>query len=202
MPGLFAHASMPPSAPTSMPSPAPQAHIDEILRPRAPDADGHPAAGKTVAGESEVARFLAKWLDDFLRIPGTDFKIGLDPLLAIFPGIGSAVSSAGGLVILIEALRSQVSLPVLLRMGGNMLVNSLLDSLPAIGPVASAFFKSNLRNLTLLQTWQAGQHEEVRRSTTRLWLGLGLLLFVFGLTLVGLIVANLYLLKMLFFSTT
>jgi hypothetical protein len=180
--------------------PATQAQIDEILRPSDQTQTATPPNDKPQARESEVARFLAKWLDEFLRIPGTDFKIGLDPLLAIFPGIGSALTSAGSFVILIEAMRSHVSLPVLLRMGGNMLLNALLDSLPAVGPIASAFFKSNLRNLHLLQAWQAGRHEEVRRSTTRLWLALGLLFFLLGLMVIGLIAMNLYLLKILFFS--
>ena len=193
---------MPSSRPQFMKSPAPQAQLDEIQRPHGPAQTAAKPMGRPQRHDTQVARFLAKWLDDFLRIPGTDFKIGLDPLLAIFPGIGSALSSAGGFVILIEAIRSHVSPSVLARMGGNMLLNSLLDSLPAIGPIASAFFKSNLRNLTLLQTWQSGRQEEVRRSTLRLWLALSLLLFLFGFMILGLLAANLYLLKILVFSAT
>jgi hypothetical protein len=146
-------------------------HIDEIQRLA--------KAGKgTVDHESEVARYLAKWLDNWLRIPGTQFKIGLDPLLALFPGIGSAVASGGGLIILFEAIRVGISLPVLLRMGGNMLLNTLFDFLPVGGPVVSAFFKSNVRNFKLLQAWQAGQQKTVRRSTYRLFIYLGLFAFL------------------------
>ncbi len=155
-------------------------NIDEIQRPSAS------GKGKTSPGtESEVARFLAKWLDNWLRIPGTKFKIGLDPLLALFPGIGGAVASGGGLLILVEAVRAGVGLPVLVRMGGNMLLNTLFDFLPVGGPVVSAFFKSNLRNLRLLQSWQAGQQQTVRRSTYRLFIYLGL----FALFLLGVLFA-------------
>lgn len=68
-----------------------------------------------------------------------------------FSRVGSTIASGGGLIILAEAVRSGVSVPVLLRMGGNMLLNTLLDYLPLAGPVVSAFFKSNVRNLQLLQ---------------------------------------------------
>lgn len=154
--------------------------IDQVLPPPPKGAAGR------LEGESELARFLAKWLDNWLRIPGTNFKIGLDPLLALFPGIGSAAASGGGVVILLEAIRSGVTIPVFLRMSGNLLVNTLLDFLPIGGPVASAFFKSNLRNLRLLQTWQAGRQAEVRRGTFRLFLTLGLLLAFLALMLLGL----------------
>ncbi|HEY1081867.1 MAG TPA: DUF4112 domain-containing protein [Prosthecobacter sp.] len=163
--------------------PARTAQVDEILPP-----------GKTGA-ESELAKFLARWLDNWLRIPGTNFKIGLDPILALFPGFGSAVASGGGLVILLEAVRSGVGIPVLARMGGNMLLNTLFDFLPVGGPVVSAFFKSNIRNLRLLQAWQAGQHQAVRRSTFRFFLWLGLFFVLLLAILFGIVAFYVWLLK-------
>ncbi|HCN31182.1 MAG TPA: DUF4112 domain-containing protein [Verrucomicrobiales bacterium] len=154
--------------------------IDQVLPP---SAKGMAARA---AGESELARYLAKWLDNWLRIPGTDFKIGLDPILALIPGLGSGVASGGGVIILLEAIRSGVTLPVFIRMGGNLLLNTLFDFLPLGGPVASAFFKSNMRNLRLLQAWQAGNQAAVKKSTLRLFLSLGLLLAALAAMLIGL----------------
>jgi hypothetical protein len=52
--------------------------IDEIQRPGQRNAGvGETLLEGTGHGETEVARFLARWLDNLLRIPGTDFKIGL-----------------------------------------------------------------------------------------------------------------------------
>jgi hypothetical protein len=173
--------------------------IDEIQRPGRRNAGVEETllegAGQ---GETEVVRFLARWLDNLLRIPGTDFKIGLDPLLSLFPGVGSTIASGGGLIILAEAVRSGVSVPVLLRMGGNMLLNTLLDYLPLAGPVVSAFFKSNVRNLRLLQKWQAGHQEAVRRGTFRLFLAFGGILLLLGLVLFGLFLGYVYLLRSVF----
>ena len=184
------------------PEPSQEIHIDEILRPgqKAKPGGGEAAFEPTSNGksaETDVAKFLALWLDNILRIPGTDFKIGLDPILALFPGVGSTIASGGGLIILIEAVRSRVSVPVLLHMAFNLFINTLFDYFPAVGPVASAFFKSNSRNLRLLQEWQAGQHENVKRSTWRLFLVLGGIVAVLLGMLAGLFALYVWLLAQL-----
>lgn len=181
-----------------MPSEIPkEIHIDEVLPPQKSSFPKQ-ANGKPV--ESDVAQFMAKWLDNWLRIPGTDFKIGLDPLLSLIPGFGSTIASGGGLIILIEAARSRVSVPVLLRMAGNMLLNTLFDYLPAAGPVASAFFKSNSRNLKLLTDWQAGQHDLIKCSTWQLFGVLGLIMLALAGMLFGLFILYVWLLTHLFHS--
>jgi hypothetical protein len=177
------------------PDPADHIIIDDILPPKMRTFHKN-AKGKPV--ESDMAQFLAKWLDNWLRIPGTDFKIGLDPLLSLIPGFGSTIASGGGLIILLEAVRSRVSVPVLLRMAGNILMNTLFDFVPALGPVASAFFKSNSRNLRLLQDWQAGQHDLVKRSTWRLFGVLGLIVAALISILLGLFALYVWLLTHLF----
>lgn len=157
-----------------MPPKPPQIEIDDVLPPGSPEIP----AGTGGIPTSPLVRFLAKWLDDIVRVPGTNFKIGLDPILASIPIFGDVLASGSGLVILLEAARCGVSFPVLLRMGGNMMINTFLDVIPFIGPVGSAFFKSNMRNLKLLQGWQAGQEKAIRRSTTKLLVIAGLVLVV------------------------
>ncbi len=183
--------------------PLPEIRIDEILRP----SQSQPGVGEAIFGqsgktgrpvESDVAKYLARWLDNILRIPGTDFKIGLDPILSLFPGVGSTIASGGGLIILIEAVRSRVSVPVLLHMAFNLFVNTLFDYFPAVGPVASAFFKSNSRNLRLLQDWQAGHQDDVKRSAWRLFFVLGCIIAVLLGMLAGLFVLYVWLLTHLF----
>jgi hypothetical protein len=179
-----------------MPSEIPdEIDIDEVLPPQKSRFPKQ-ANGKPV--ESEVAEFLAKWLDNWLRVPGTNFKIGLDPLLSLIPGFGSTIASGGGFIILIEAVRNRVSVLVLLRMAANMLLNSLFDYFPAVGPVASAFFKSNSRNLKLLTDWQTGQQDRVKRSTWRLICLLGLIMLTLLGMLLGLFILDVWLLTHLF----
>lgn len=149
--------------------------VDQVLKP---GQDGGEvispiaqAAGRPTE-QSEAARIMAKWLDDFIKVPGTNFRIGLDPIVSLFPGIGDFLASSAGLVILAEAVRTGVSFFVLIRMAMNTLVNTLIGSVPVAGSVASAFFKSNSRNLELLKRWQEGHQDEVKRGTFRLFLAI------------------------------
>jgi hypothetical protein len=112
-----------------------------------------------------TARIISKWLDELIRIPGTDFKIGLDPIIDFVPGIGDFLSSSVSLVVIIEAIRTGVSPSVVLRMVGNMAANALIGAVPGIGPFFSAFFKSNKRNLGLLSKWHEGNQHEIQTKS-------------------------------------
>ncbi len=121
--------------------------------------------GSTKNEKHATARIIARWLDELFPIPGTTFRVGLDPIIALIPGVGDIISSSVSFVVMLEAVRTGVSISVILRMAFNMIVNALLDMIPGAGPAASIFFKSNSRNLELLHRWQAGQHNQVRRGS-------------------------------------
>ena len=137
---------------------------DEVIPPHLPGHGLRPPGGSEPE-RNATARIIARWLDELLAIPGTKFKIGLDPLLAFVPGVGDFLSSSVSAVVIIESVRKGVAASVIMRMGLNMLANAFLDALPGVGPFLSAFFKSNSRNLMLLQRWQEGEHLAVKRSS-------------------------------------
>lgn len=167
-----------------MPLPATELQTNEPQQP----ADINPIAARLASSgdrtDQATARILAKYLDELLRIPGTDIRFGLDFILGLFPVVGDFVVSGAGGIILVEALRSGVSFPVLARMALNMSINFLIGLIPGAGALMSIFFKSNTRNLAILTSWQAGQHQAVRRSTLRYYLGL--------LALIGIFIAFLF----------
>ncbi len=158
-----------------MPPPNPEIKVDAVLPPQI-----NPIAAKLAASHDPTdkasARILAKYLDEWLRVPGTNITIGLDPILALIPGVGDTVASGAGVIILLDALRSGISIPVFLRMALNMGINFIIGLLPGAGAIASIFFKSNTRNLALLTAWQAGHKDKVYRSTLHFYVGLFLLL--------------------------
>jgi hypothetical protein len=158
-----------------MPPPTPDIKVDEVLPPQL-----NPIAAKLAASKNPVdnaaARILTRYLDELLRLPGTNVRIGLDPILALIPGVGDTIASGAGMIILLDAWRSGISIPVFLRMALNMGINFLIGLIPGAGAVASVFFKSNSRNLRLLTDWQAGHQDKVHRSTLRFYLGLFLLI--------------------------
>lgn len=148
-------------------------------RPELPNPIAEQLARSADPAQQATAKILARYLDEVLRIPGTNIRFGLDPVLALFPGIGDLLVSGAGGVILLEALRSGVSIGVFLRMAVNMGLNFLLGLIPGAGALLTTFYKSNSRNLTILTTWQAGHHGQVKQSTGRFFLGLLLLIAMF-----------------------
>lgn len=102
------------------------------------------------------AERLVTLLDDRFRIPGTDVRFGLDPIIGIlFPGIGDAVTGAGSIGLMALALRRGVPSVVLFRMVLNILVDVVAGALPVVGDIFDLAYKSNRRNLELIREHEA-----------------------------------------------
>ena len=107
---------------------------------------------RSVSKLRQWAEDLVTLLDDRFRIPGTDFRFGLDPIIGIlFPGVGDAVTGAGSVGLMALALRRGVPRVVLFRMILNILVDVVAGSLPIVGDIFDAAYKSNRRNLELIR---------------------------------------------------
>lgn len=98
-----------------------------------------------------IADVLARVLDTTIRIPGTSWYIGLDPLLGLLPGIGDALANLIGTVILGIATRLQLPRIVLARMSFNLLINGTIGAVPLVGDLFSIWFRSHARNAALLR---------------------------------------------------
>ena len=95
-------------------------------------------------------------MDNLLRVPGTKFRFGLDPLLGLIPGFGDTASAVVSALALVQAARRGLPKIVLARMSLNILINELVGIIPGIGDAFSFWFKSNARNYRILQTHAAG----------------------------------------------
>lgn len=121
-------------------------------------------AGKAGESERSTSGFVASLMDDFIRIPGTDIRIGLDPILGLFPGLGDTVASFVGVAIINEAGRRGVSRKVLIAMALNILANAAVGAVPVVGDLFSVWFKSNRRNHDLLQKALSTQMSPAERE--------------------------------------
>ncbi len=133
---------------------------------------------------NDLSRLVAFLLDDLLPIPGTKYRVGLDPLIGLIPGIGDASTSAVASLILFQALRAGVSRVVIARMAANILLNALIGAVPGIGDLFSAWFKSNQKNYALLQKHAASR----RASTTGDW---AFLIALLSIIVIGVLAAAL-----------
>lgn len=110
-------------------------------------------------------RRLAWLLDSSIRIPGTRFTIGLDPLLGLFPVAGDLLGALISSYIVIQAARLGAPSTLLLRMALNIAIEGVFGALPVAGDVFDAAWKANQRNVRLLDAWldRAGHGERKAR---------------------------------------
>ena len=102
------------------------------------------------------AERIVTLLDDRFRIPGTEVRFGLDPIIGIlFPGIGDAVTGTGSIGLLTLALHRGVPRVILWRMVLNVFIDMVFGSLPVVGDIFDVAFKANRRNLELIREHEA-----------------------------------------------
>jgi len=134
--------------------------------PLQPDAEWEVLPPEGNVGKKDIEplfRILALFMDNLIRVPGTQFRIGLDPIIGLIPGIGDTGAAMVSALALVQAARQGLPKVVLARMSLNVLVNQLIGIVPIIGDAFSAWFKSNQRNYDLLKQHSTG----LRRGATR-----------------------------------
>lgn len=101
------------------------------------------------------AERLVRWLDDLIRVPGTKFGIGLDPIIGfLLPGAGDAITGTGSIALLFLALKERVPTIVLLRMCMNILVDTVGGLFPFVGDAFDVVWRSNRRNMDLIERYR------------------------------------------------
>lgn len=124
----------------------------------------------------ERLRKFARLLDSQFQGP-FGFKFGLDPLIGLVPVVGDMVTSFMSLYIIVEAYQLKCSPWVLGRMFFNIFLESLVKAVPIIGQIFDFFWKSNLKNMDLLES-----HLESPQTTNQASV-IFLLSLVFGFAL-------------------
>ena len=122
----------------------------------------------------QQAERIAYWLDEFGRIPLTNIRIGLDPIVGAIPWLGDTFTAGLSIYLIGTGLYYGLPKIVLLRMASNVGIDFLIGLVPYVGDAADFFVKSNRRNLRLLREY-AGE-----RTTPRLsdWLFAGSLILL------------------------
>lgn len=108
-----------------------------------------------------------KWLDittrlmdNQFRIPGTSIRFGFDVLIGLIPGIGDIVTLAIGGLLVTTMVRKGASGMVVVKMIGNIVLDSLIGIIPVIGDIFDVIYKSNRRNMHLLREhYEEGAHQ-------------------------------------------
>ena len=95
-------------------------------------------------------RTVALLLDDSIPVPGTNQRIGIDPIVGVLPGAGDAITAGLSLYIVYESARLGVSYGTLTKMLANVSLDVAGGSIPLVGDVFDATWKANKRNVQLV----------------------------------------------------
>jgi hypothetical protein len=109
------------------------------------------------------ARALTRLLDTAARIPGTGIRFGLDPILGLVPGVGDLAGAALSGYLVLLAGRSGASRTTIVRMLANVAIDTFGGMLPVLGDAFDVAFKSNSRNLVLLERTLGAQSPSMGR---------------------------------------
>ncbi len=126
--------------------------------------------------------YLAKLMDAQFRVPGTDFRFGLDGLIGLIPGAGDLSTFAVSGYMLWVMANNGASGLVLTRMTFNILIDAIVGAVPILGDLFDVAFKANMRNMRLMQ-----QHYEEGRHNGSAWKFIVPVLIVVFLIIIALI---------------
>ena len=131
-------------------------------------------------------------MDRAIRIPGTQIRFGLDPIIGfIFPEGGDVIGAVVSVWMILASVRYGLPKGVIARMVFNVAVDYLIGSVPLIGDLFDFAWKSNSRNLDLLKQHGRGPG----RSFWSDWGWAIILLSLFAGMVVAIVVASIYLIN-------
>jgi hypothetical protein len=141
------------------------------------------SASPGVADRLRRLRSIAWLMDNSIPLPG-GMRIGADALIGLIPGIGDAVGALISAYLVNEARAMGAPRSVLLRMMGNVLIETVIGSIPFAGDLFDAAFKANMRNLALLEHYAVNPVAS-RRSSRWFVLGFSVLMLLLVITVIA-----------------
>jgi Domain of unknown function (DUF4112) len=139
------------------------------------------------AFDDESLDLLSHVLDDFIKIPGTSIRFGLDGIVGFIPGIGDLIGGIASCIIIVAAWARGVSYVTVARMVANVAIEVVVGAIPVLGDMFDIAWRANRRNYALL----TGSIYEPRKHTIQSW---------FFLVVLCIVLAALVLLPMLLFA--
>ena len=139
-------------------------------------------------------RSLATVLDDAVRVPGTNIRFGLDAVLGLLPGAGDAVTGVMAAYAMVLAARLGAPPVVIARMAVNVLADVATGTIPVLGDIFDVGWKSNRKNVQLLERYQAAPQKVSKGS----WAVVVILLLVILAAIVGVFMVVAWLLRQIF----
>ena len=148
-------------------------------------------SNKSQAASLRRLRRISHLLDNAIPIPGTKYRIGLDPILGLIPGGGDLLGSVFAGYVVFKSAQMGVPQETLLKMAANIVFDTVAGTVPVAGDLFDVAWKANVKNIELLDA-HLGSPEQGKKAD---WLFVAALLL--GLIL---IVGSVIFLSVMFFG--
>jgi|TARA_B110000263_G_scaffold135094_1_gene117322 hypothetical protein len=129
-------------------------------------------------------KLLSERLDNSIKIPGTNQKIGIDAIVGIIPILGDFIGAIFSTYILYSGIKMGVSSKIVKKMATNIAIEFIIGSIPIIGDIFDALWKANKRNVELIEEATLENQENYRLNylimTSLIIIILGLILVFLG----------------------
>ena len=112
----------------------------------------------------ERIRKLTKTMDEAFTLPGTNFRVGWDSIIGLVPIAGDMATTVISAWVIREAHQMGISRWQTIRMLGNVGIDMIVGIIPGLGDLADAAFKSNTRNMKILEKHVAKQKEKAAKQ--------------------------------------
>ena len=99
---------------------------------------------------------LAHLMDSAVKVPVVG-RVGLDPLLGLFPVAGDLISALVAVSLVARSIKYGVPRELIARMLGNVVFDLMVGAVPVVGDVADMWFRANSRNVALLREYLAAE---------------------------------------------
>lgn len=111
------------------------------------------------------ARAVSHLLDDAVRVPGTQIRFGLDPVLGILPVSGDAVAAVASLYVVLKGIEIGLPAGEVLKMVGLVASEFVIGSIPVLGTLIDAGWKVNSRNVDRMESYLENRASGSSEST-------------------------------------
>lgn len=128
----------------------------------------------------DALKKVSQLLDSAFLVPGTSYRIGLDPILGLVPLLGDLVSPLFTIGLIWQARELDVPKVVQLRMILNVAIDTLVGMVPLVGDLFDFAWKANNKNLALLERHAYEEH----RASAADWLFVVLMVLLLGVVAV------------------
>lgn len=96
---------------------------------------------------------FSRFTDSSIGLLFTRFKIGVEAIIGLVPGIGDLIGLAMSGYVLLEAQRAGASKEVKRRMLRNIGIDFVGGLIPVVGDAFDAVYRANTRNTRLLRNY-------------------------------------------------